>query len=107
ILIALEDILSDQFTVFSAQSGQDALRVMEQEDNIAVVITDQRMPQMQGDELVSRLQAIHAAQRIMVTGYADLGAVVRAVNDGQIFAYVTKPWDAEDLRLKVAKAATQ
>src|SRR5690606_14295983 len=49
----------------------------------------------------------YEAQRIMVTGYADLSAVVRAVNEGQIFAYVTKPWNEEDLRLKVSKAAEQ
>lgn len=107
ILLALEDLLSDQFVVLTAQSGRDALELMNQRDEIAVVVTDQRMPKMQGDELVAQIQEQHAAQRILVTGYADLGAVVRAVNDGQIFAYVTKPWNEDDLRMKVAKAAEQ
>lgn len=107
ILVALEDLLRDQFVVFTAPSGRAALEVMDKRDDIAVVITDQRMPQMQGDELVSRLQDQYLAQRILVTGYADLDAVVRAVNEGQIFAYVTKPWDEDDLRLKVSKAAEQ
>lgn len=107
ILVALEDLLRDQFVVFTAQSGRAALELMDKKDDIAVVVTDQRMPQMQGDELVSRLQDQHLAQRILVTGYADLGAVVRAVNEGQIFAYVTKPWNEDDLRLKVSKAAEQ
>lgn len=107
ILVALEDLLRDQFVVFTAPSGPAALELMDKREDIAVVITDQRMPQMQGDELVSRLQSRHLAERILVTGYADLGAVVRAVNDGQIFAYVTKPWNEEDLRLKVNKAAEQ
>src|SRR5690606_15037293 len=77
------------------------------EGDIAVVVTDQRMPGMAGDELASRLSDSHLAQKILVTGYADLGAVVRAVNEGRIFAYVTKPWDEIDLRAKVAKAAEQ
>jgi PAS domain S-box-containing protein len=80
---------------------------MEKTREIAVVVTDQRMPKMTGDELVSRINTSYTAQRIMVTGYADLSAVVRAVNEGRIFAYVTKPWNEEDLRLKVAKAAEQ
>lgn len=107
ILVALEDLLSDQFTVHKATSAEVALVMMEESHDIAVVVTDQRMPQMPGDELVSRLNGAYDAQRIMVTGYADLSSVVRAVNDGRIFAYVTKPWDEEDLRLKVSKAAEQ
>ena len=107
ILVALEDLLSDQFSVLTARTGADALRIMSQRDEIAVVITDQRMPQMQGDELVAQVQEFHLAQRILVTGYADLAAVVRAVNEGQIFAYVTKPWNGDDLKMKVNKAAEQ
>ncbi len=107
ILVALEDLLSSDFVVLKAQSGTDALDVMHERPNIAVVITDQRMPQMPGDELVSRINEFHNAQRILVTGYADLSAVVRAVNEGQIFAYVTKPWNEDDLRQKVLKAAEQ
>ncbi len=106
ILVALEDLLSDRFVVYTAESGEDALQLMEHEENIAVVVTDQRMPKMAGDELVSRMD-FHRAQRIIVTGYADLNAVVRAVNEGHIYAYVTKPWNAEDLRLKVTHAAEQ
>lgn len=107
ILVALEDLLGDQFIVLKAPSGEAAMRVMEQTEDIAVVVTDQRMPDMAGDELATRLNDHYLAQKILVTGYADLGAVVRAVNEGRIFAYVTKPWDELDLRAKVAKAAEQ
>lgn len=107
ILVALEDLLSDQFSVLTADSGEMALQLMDQLEDIAVVITDQRMPKMTGDELVARLATDYSAQRILVTGYADLGAVVRAVNDGRIFAYATKPWNEADLRLKVMRAAEQ
>jgi PAS domain S-box-containing protein len=105
VLVALEDLLSDQFTVFKTESAKDALDIVQRERDIAVVITDQRMPRMSGDELLAALDKSSDASRILVTGFADLSAVIRAVNDGKIFAYVTKPWNAEDLRLKVNKAA--
>jgi signal transduction histidine kinase/response regulator RpfG family c-di-GMP phosphodiesterase len=104
VLVALEDLLSEEFDVLKAQSGEDALRVMRREPEIAVVITDQRMPRMTGDEFLTRLDK-HAATRILLTGYADLSAVIRAVNEGKIFAYVTKPWNAEDLWMTVHHAA--
>src|SRR5688572_12306989 len=104
VLVALEDLLSDEFCVLKAQSGEDALNLIRGEPEIAVIITDQRMPRMTGDEFLSRLEE-HGATRILLTGYADLSAVIRAVNEGKIFAYVTKPWNADDLWLKVHNAA--
>ncbi len=102
ILVALEDLLSDDFTVLKSQTPEGALAFVENDPNIAVVITDQRMPRMNGDELLQRMT--HAsAVGIMVSGFADLPAVIRAINEGKVFAYVTKPWDADDLRFKVAK----
>ncbi len=105
VLVALEDILSEDYTVRTAESAQQALDVVENEPGLAVVVTDQRMPRMSGDEFISRLPDRCSASRIMVTGYADLTAVIRAVNEGRLFAYVSKPWEPEDLRLKVARAA--
>jgi len=102
ILVALEDLLSDEFTIIKSQTPEGALKVVEQDPNIAVVITDQRMPRMNGDELLQRMTGA-AAVGIMVSGFADLPAVIRAINEGRVFAYVTKPWDADDLRFKVAK----
>jgi response regulator RpfG family c-di-GMP phosphodiesterase len=96
MLVALEDLLGDKFTVLKTTSPDEALRVLEQEHDIAVVLTDQRMPKMTGDQLLSKLEPSCRALRILITGFADLGAVVRAVNEGQIFAYITKPWDAAD-----------
>lgn len=105
VLVALEDLLSDEFLVLKSESAERALRLVEDDPNIAVVISDQRMPKMKGDELFQRLRAKFGAERILATGFADLTAVIRAVNDGQIFAYVTKPWDPEDLRVKIQRAA--
>ncbi|HEX6273578.1 MAG TPA: response regulator [Polyangiaceae bacterium] len=105
VLVALEDLLSDDFIVLKTDSAEKALKIVNTEGNIAVVVSDQRMPKMTGDELLSQLAISCDASRILVTGYADLSAVIRAVNDGRIFAYVTKPWSPDDLRMKVHKAA--
>ncbi|HEX5099004.1 MAG TPA: PAS domain-containing protein, partial [Polyangiaceae bacterium] len=105
VLVALEDILADEFIVLKADSGERALRLVETEGNVAVVVTDQRMPRMSGDELLAKLAGISDAARMLVTGFADLTAVIRAVNEGRIFAYVAKPWEADDFRLKVQRAA--
>ncbi len=105
VLVALEDLLSEQFRVVSAGSAERALHIVEQEPELAVVMTDQRMPRMSGDELIARAADRSSATRILLTGYADLAAIVRAVNDGRLFAYVSKPWEREDLRLKVSRAA--
>jgi diguanylate cyclase (GGDEF)-like protein/PAS domain S-box-containing protein len=105
VLVALEDLLSDEFVVFKADSAERALRLVESETNLAVVVTDQRMPKMSGDELLAKLEGRSDAARMLVTGFADLGAVIRAVNEGRIFAYVAKPWEPEDFRHKVQRAA--
>jgi signal transduction histidine kinase/response regulator RpfG family c-di-GMP phosphodiesterase len=105
VLVALEDLLSDDFVVLKTESPETALRIVKDEGNIAVIVTDQRMPRMTGDQLLSTLADSSSASRILVTGYADLSAVIRAVNEGKIFAYVTKPWSPDDLRMKVQKAA--
>lgn len=105
VLVALQDILSEEFIVHTTTSPEEALNMIQDHEGIAVVISDQRMPHMTGDELFRNLSANSEAQRILVTGYADLGAVVRAVNDGRIFAYITKPWEPEEVNLRVHQAA--
>lgn len=107
VLVALDDLLSDRFIVRVAHSAEQALRIVDEEREIAVVVTDQRMPGMAGDRLLAEIGKSTSAPGILVTGYADLTAVVRAVNEGQLFAYVTKPWDASDLLQKVGRAAEQ
>jgi PAS domain S-box-containing protein len=104
VLVALEDLLSDEFTVFKAHTPAQALELVESQRDLAVVLTDQRMPGMTGDELLTRVHRTSEATRMLVTGFADLAAVIRAVNDGRIFAYVTKPWNPTELQIMVRKA---
>lgn len=90
--------------VFIASSGREALELLEREP-MHVIISDQRMPGMSGDEFLAVARERHPeAMRMLLTGYADLEAVVAAVNQGGIFAYSTKPWDANDLKLRVEQA---
>src|SRR5688572_10881401 len=105
VLVALEDILGDAFDVVKTECAEQALSVAKRRSDIAVVVTDQRMPETQVDELASLLAGFSDATRILLTGYADISAVIRAVNEGQIFAYVAKPWSPDDLLHKVHKAA--
>jgi PAS domain S-box-containing protein len=105
VLVALEDLLHDDFVVLKTESPERALEIVHDHPEIAVVISDQRMPKMTGDELLSQVGSSSDARKILVTAFADLSAVIRAVNNGKIFAYVTKPWNPEDLRMKVRKAA--
>jgi diguanylate cyclase (GGDEF)-like protein/PAS domain S-box-containing protein len=105
VLVALEDVLSDDFTVFATDEPERALRLAEERPEIAVVVSDQRMPRMSGNELLTRLRQCSSASRVLATGYADVSSVMRAVNEGQIFAYLTKPWNGDDVRQKVQHAA--
>jgi two-component system, cell cycle sensor histidine kinase and response regulator CckA len=105
VLLALEDLLSEHFDIFTTSSGEEALLLLAERPRISVVVTDQRMPRMTGDELLNRIARDTDALGIMVTGFADLSGVIRAVNAGRVFAYVTKPWDRADLLTKVTRAA--
>jgi DNA-binding NtrC family response regulator len=97
ILFSLRALLRRDFEVHTAESGAVALEILRQHD-IHVIMTDQRMPEMTGAELLSRARGENPdAIRIIFTGYADLKAVVDAVNRGEIYRYLTKPWDPDEL----------
>src|SRR5438445_537437 len=97
ILFSLRGLLRREFELFTAESGAEALEILKQHP-IHVIMTDQRMPRMTGVELLRQAQMEHPeAIRIVFTGYADLKAVVDAVNQGHIYRYLTKPWDPDDL----------
>ncbi|MFE1600592.1 response regulator [Methylobacterium sp. ID0610] len=98
ILVALEDLLEDEYRVLTASRPDEALALLAAEPDVAVIVSDQRMPGMTGDALLTRARIISDAQAILLTGYADLSAVTSALNRGGITGYVTKPWDPALLR---------
>ena len=107
ILTSLKGLLRREFTLFTAQSGDEALEIL-RNHSIHVIMTDQRMPEMTGAELLGRAKQLSAdSVRIIFTGYADIKAVVDAVNHGQLYRYITKPWDPDDLIQTLREAADE
>ena len=102
IISALYDTFVDDYDIFKTIDAKEALEIAKKED-IALVISDQRMPEMTGSELLAE---IHKAKpetiRILLTGYADINAAIDAINKGAIHKYVEKPWDDEELLEMVA-----
>ncbi len=97
----------ENYTIHTAESGDQALAIMDQE-KIQVVISDHRMPGMTGTDLLREIKKRHPSTiRIMLTGYADVDAVMGAVNDGAVYKFITKPWNDDDLRLTVSLALEQ
>ena len=104
ILDSLELTFEPEYNVFATRSGDAALEVMAREE-IALMIVDQRMPGMTGTELLGRVtDRWPDTIRMLLTGYADMGAIVRAVNEGRIYRYITKPWDPPELLMSVQRA---
>lgn len=93
-----------KYNVFTAISGDEAIEILK-ENNIEIIITDQRMPNMTGVEFLEMvLQLNPDPMRILLTGYADLNAVIEAVNKGKIFHYLSKPWNEEELDMTILRA---
>ncbi len=103
---ALERLFRKKYTVLKATSGDQALQLLDQHPGqVALIITDQRMPEMTGVEFLQKtLIAFPDTVRILLTGYTDLESVIAAVNEGQIYRYLTKPWDPIDLANTVEHA---
>jgi response regulator RpfG family c-di-GMP phosphodiesterase len=92
------------FNVFTAESAAEGLKVLQSED-IHVIITDQRMPVMTGIEFLESIIPDYPDPiRILLTGYADINAVIDAINKGQVYRYIQKPWMEDDLRIHILKA---
>lgn len=94
-----------EYKVLRATNGPAALELLANEGDISVIISDQRMPMMSGTEFLS-LTATQYPDiiRIILTGYTDVEDLVEAINAGKVFKYVTKPWEAEELKAVVRQA---
>ena len=103
-LISFKATFRLKYQVYTAISGIDAIRIVEQHP-IDIIITDQRMPQMTGVEFLEEVIKVNPdPMRILLTGYADMSAVVDAVNKGKIFHYLSKPWSEEELDETIRRA---
>lgn len=103
-LDALRRLLRNQFDVTATQSPYEALRLI-QTQTYSVILSDQRMPEMTGVELLEKAKNVAPlTTRILLTGYTDIESIIGAINRGQIYRYVAKPWDPEDLRMTLRQA---
>ena len=106
ILESIHGLLEDDFDVVTTSDPTHAIDIL-RHASIAVILADQRMPQLSGDQFLAQASQISEATRVLITGYVDIDALIRAVNDGQIHSYVPKPWNPRNLRVTVLKAAAR
>lgn len=105
-LEALERIFRKKYNVLKAISAEKAFEILDNRPDIAAIISDQRMPIITGVEFLEKSILTHPdTSRILLTGYTDIESVIAAVNKGQIFRYITKPWDSVDLINTVDQAS--
>lgn len=104
VVRSLKDLLRFDYQVLGATRARDALELL-QRAPVHVVMSDQRMPDMNGVEFLRQVREQHPdVIRLLFTGYADIKAVIDAINDGHIFRYITKPWDTDELQAILRQA---
>src|SRR4051812_42751386 len=91
------------FRIFTATSGAEGLDIMEKED-ISLIITDQRMPNMTGIQFLQQLPEEPENIRMILTGFSDVEAIIEAINTGKVYRYITKPWDKDELKITIDNA---
>ena len=104
VVKSVKDLLRLEYNVFTATRAVDGLKIME-ENEIHLVMTDQRMPGMTGVEFLRNVRGeFPEAVRLLFTGYADIKAVIDAINAGNVYRYITKPWDPDELQTVIREA---
>ena len=102
---ALKAIFRREYDIFIANSGKDALRLLK-ETQVDVLVSDQRMPEMLGNELLAKVSSLYPqTMRILLTGFMDKQAIVNSINDGEVYRFINKPWNNDEMREVVAEAA--
>ena len=101
------DLLRHEFRVLKATNGDEGARLM-RENEVHIIMTDQRMPRVTGVELLKNVRSKYPqAVRMLFTGFADLEAIIDAINQGHIFKFLKKPWQPEELFNAVRDAADE
>lgn len=104
---SVHDLLRREFRVLKAHSADEGYRIM-QEEEVHIIMSDQRMPQITGVELLTKVKSRYPqAIRMLFTGFADLESIVAAINQGHVFQFLKKPWQPEELESAVRQAANE
>ncbi len=106
VLKALRRLFMDEdYEIISAESGEKGLEELDNQPGVQVVVSDYRMPGMNGVDFLKEVYARRPdTVRIVLSGYADTAAIVSAINEGQIYKFIPKPWNDDELRVTIAKA---
>jgi len=103
-LISFAATFRKEYKIHTATNGNDAIEIMRQDD-IKLVITDQRMPEMTGIQLLEKISPeFPDSIRMILTGFSDIEVIIDAINSGRVFRYITKPWDENELRMTIENA---
>jgi len=104
---SVHDLLRREFRVLKAKSGAEGMKLLK-ENEVHIIMTDQRMPQLTGVEFLNKIRLGHPqAVRMLFTGYADIDAIIAAINHGHIYKFLRKPWQPEELEEAVREAAAE
>jgi DNA-binding NtrC family response regulator len=104
---SVHDLLRREFRVLKANSAEEGYRIM-QEEEVHIVMSDQRMPQITGVELLAKVKSRYPQSiRMLFTGFADLESIVAAINQGHVYQFLKKPWQPEELEGAVRQAAAE
>jgi len=103
-LISFEATFRKEYKVHTAKSAEEGITAM-RENDIKLVITDQRMPDMTGIQFLEKIAPEYPDTiRMILTGFSDIGVIIEAINSGRVFRYITKPWDENELRMTIENA---
>ena len=106
ILETMAFTFEDDYEVYTSNDARSALELLDEKSPFAVVLTDQRMPNMDGVQFLTEVCRRHPATvRMILTGFSDMQAIIQAINDGHVYAYITKPWEPEHLKQVMKQAA--
>jgi response regulator RpfG family c-di-GMP phosphodiesterase len=104
---SVADLLRREFRVLKANSAEEGCRIM-LEEAVHIVMSDQRMPQITGVELLTKVKVRYPhAIRMLFTGFADLESIIAAINQGHVYQFMKKPWQPEELIAAVRQAAAE
>lgn len=104
VVKSVKDLLRLEYRVLGATSAAEGAKLM-QDEEVHVVMTDQRMPAVTGVEFLKQIRGDHPdAVRLLFTGYADMRAVIDAINEGNVYRYINKPWDPDELLVIIREA---
>ena len=105
ILNSLQELFEEDYEVYATHDAEQAL-LLAGEHDFAVILCDETLPGVPGHEFLRRVRKISNAARVLMSGYADFIALTQAVNSGQIFSYIAKPWEPSKLKARIKAAAT-